>query len=85
MGASMGGLMARYSALRAPDIFGQVLCESGALGPTTFIIVSVIYHSIRCGLPPALRIWMDVGLHEWFLAPTGRWSHCCRNAGYNVE
>ena len=32
MGASMGGLMALYTALRAPEIFGNVLCKSGAFG-----------------------------------------------------
>src|SRR5687767_5759015 len=30
MGASMGGLMSLYIALRAPELFGRVLCESGA-------------------------------------------------------
>ena len=30
MGASMGGLMALYTALRLPHIFGRTLCQSGA-------------------------------------------------------
>ena len=69
MGASMGGLMSIYIALRAPELFGHVLCESGAFGADHLYYRSVIYDLIRYGARPTAKVWMDVGLHEWFLEP----------------
>jgi enterochelin esterase family protein len=85
MGASMGGLMALYTALRAPEIFGSVLCESGAFGADQLYYRSVIYDLIRCGPAPPLKIWMDVGLHEWFLAPNRQMYALLREQGYDVR
>jgi enterochelin esterase family protein len=85
MGASMGGLMALYTALRAPEIFGAVLCESGAFGADRLYYRSVIDDLIRCGPPLPLRIWMDVGQHEWFLVPNWQMLALLKTQGYNVE
>jgi enterochelin esterase family protein len=85
MGASMGGLMAFYTAFRAPEIFGSVLCESGAFGADQLYYRSVLEDLIRCGPVLPLKIWMDVGLHEWFLAPNRRMQALLRERGYDVH
>ncbi|HSO26982.1 MAG TPA: alpha/beta hydrolase-fold protein [Anaerolineales bacterium] len=66
MGASMGGLIALYTALRAPELFGKVLSQSGAFFPE-----SVVYPLLKQADPQQLKIWMDVGLYE-FLLPANR-------------
>jgi len=65
LGASMGGLMALYTGLRLPKIFGKVLSQSGAF----FIpeLHSVIGDLVRFMPPPDIRIWMDVGKLEYLL------------------
>lgn len=65
MGASMGGLMALYTALRLPALFGRVLSQSGAFhmgGRATGVVDLVTYLPV-----PPLRIWMDVGRYEGLL------------------
>jgi enterochelin esterase family protein len=84
MGASMGGLMSLYTALRAPEVFGHVLCESGAFGADRLYHRSVLYDLIRATDPPPLSIWMDVGLHEWFLHPNREIHRLLRDRGYRV-
>lgn len=84
MGASMGGLMSLYTALRAPDIFGHVLCESGAFGADRLYYRSVIYDLIRLGPVAPLKIWMDVGQHEWFLEPNRQMRTLLQERGYDV-
>jgi enterochelin esterase family protein len=66
LGASLGGLMALYTALRLPKIFGKVLSQSGAfiLPEHEFVVVDLVRHSP----PPHLDIWMDAGRFEWLLA-----------------
>jgi enterochelin esterase family protein len=59
MGASMGGLMALYLALRNPDIFGTVISQAGcfSLEPHDMIV----YDLVRAGVAPELRLWLDWG------------------------
>jgi enterochelin esterase-like enzyme len=68
LGASMGGLMALYTALRLPHLFGRVISQSGAfqftLGEADSLAVWMIKHMPR---PPGLKIWQDVGVLEWLL------------------
>jgi enterochelin esterase family protein len=83
MGASMGGLMALYTGLRLPGIFGQVLSQSGA-----FSILegqSVIWPLVKFGPVPALRIWMDAGHFEWLLEPNRKMAAALQDRGYSVE
>ena len=59
LGASMGGLMALYTGLRMPQVFGKVLSQSGAFHFEQFDTISVdmVQH-----LPKRdIRIWMDAG------------------------
>ena len=61
-GASMGGLMALYTGLRMPQVFGRVLSQSGAfsLGGLDLVVFDLVKH----GKPSSLKIWMDAGLYD---------------------
>ncbi len=82
LGASMGGLMALYTSLRVPEVFGRVLSQSGAfeLGDSQTVVSPLVRH-----LPPQpLRIWMDVGRYEWLLEPNRRMRDLLGERGYDV-
>jgi enterochelin esterase-like enzyme len=65
IGASMGGLMAFFTGLRLPQIFGHVLSQSGAFSIDIheFIIFDLVRHMPM----PELNLWLDVGTFEWLL------------------
>jgi enterochelin esterase-like enzyme len=65
LGASMGGLMAMYTGMRLPQIFGKVLSQSGVfITPDhQFVVVDLV----RYAPPPEIEIWMDTGRYEWLL------------------
>jgi enterochelin esterase family protein len=65
MGASMGGLMALYTGLRFPYIFGHVLAQSGAYEIEGFEFITS--YMIEHGPLPPLKIWMDAGRFEGLL------------------
>jgi enterochelin esterase family protein len=74
MGASMGGLMAVYTAFRMPQVFGKVLSQSGAFferqvlaRPPESFERSVLLDLVRLQERLPLDIWMDVGRLEWLL------------------
>jgi enterochelin esterase family protein len=62
VGASMGGLMALYTGLRMPQVFGKVLSQSGAFFVTD--LHSVIADLAACLPRPSLKIWLDAGRFE---------------------
>jgi enterochelin esterase family protein len=82
LGASMGGLMALYTGLRAPELFGRVLSQSGAfeLGETEAVTGALVRHM------PAqpLRVWMNVGRYEWLLEPNRRMRDLLTERGYSL-
>jgi enterochelin esterase-like enzyme len=63
LGASMGGLMALYTGLRLPEIFGQVLSLSGAFSFPGYDLV--VYDLVRSADPDKLHIWMDAGVYDF--------------------
>lgn len=65
LGASLGGLMALYTGLRVPHLFGRVLSQSGAfvVEGHPFVVWDLIRYEPR--LP--IRLWLDVGRFEWLL------------------
>ncbi len=84
MGASMGGLMSTYIAHRAPEIFGKVLCQSGAFGADHLYYRSVIYDLIRYAPKPDIKLWMDVGIQEWYIQPNREIIPLLKERGYDV-
>lgn len=65
LGASLGGLMALYAGLRAPQVFGHVLSQAGAfvVEGHPFVVWDLIRYEPR--LP--IRLWLDVGRFDWLL------------------
>ena len=65
LGASLGGSMALFTALRLPRVFRKVLSQSGAfIAPDyQFDVVDMVRYFPR----PEIDIWMDAGLLEWLL------------------
>jgi enterochelin esterase family protein len=62
LGASMGGVMALFTGLRCPQIFGRVLCQSAAF--YHFSQQPVVADLIRQSDRVPLKIWMDAGRYE---------------------
>lgn len=83
MGASIGGLMALYTAMRVPHIFGQVISQSGSYHLDLDEQTPLLLKKLWAPRQP-VRIWQDVGRYEWLLA-TNRQLNAELNAlGYDV-
>ena len=62
LGASMGGLMALFTGLRIPQVFGRVLSQSGAFD--YFWHYPLVFDLVRQSQRLPLEIWMDAGKYE---------------------
>ncbi len=86
LGASMGGLMALYTGLRYPEVFGHVLSQSGSFGnphaPTDF--AAGVFDLIQRDAGTALNIWMDVGQFEWLASANRDTRDLLQSKGYAV-
>jgi enterochelin esterase family protein len=82
LGASMGGLMALYAGLRAPEVFGRILSQSGAFAMTEH--EGVVFDLARHGPVPPLSIWMSAGRYEWLLDCNRRLHELLVEKGYDV-
>lgn len=82
LGASMGGLMALYTGLRLPQVFGKVLSQSGAFFVPS--LHSVMEELVRYLPPPKIRIWMDAGKFEPLLEGNRQMYALLQERGYPV-
>lgn len=82
MGASMGGLMSVYSALRLPEVFGRALSQAGAfeLGPGE----SLIRQMVRLLPRPAVRLWLDCGRLDSLLESNRRFRDLLTEKRYDL-
>jgi len=82
MGASMGGLMALYTGLRLPEVFGKVLSQSGAFSfpEHEFITSDIVRHLPK----PNIDVWMDVGALEGLLDCNRQMHALLKEKGYRV-
>jgi enterochelin esterase-like enzyme len=85
LGASMGGLMALYTGLRLPHIFGRVISQSGGFGFEVDGQESVIFDLAGQALSKPKHISMDVGRYEWLLNANQKMHGVLQNSGYNVD
>jgi enterochelin esterase family protein len=69
MGASMGGLMALFTALRMPDQFGSVLSLSGAFASEAYS--PLIFDLVSFARRKPARVWMNVGLYDFEILLSG--------------
>ncbi len=89
MGASMGGLMAMYTAFRMPHIFGKVISQSGAFFDRMVLRQagacfdrSVLLDLVQLEERLPLDIWMDVGRLEWLLEANQAFYRLLVSRGY---
>jgi enterochelin esterase family protein len=84
LGASLGGLMALYAGLRAPQIFGRVLSQSGAFAiPDGYDFV--VFELVRAVQRRRLAVWMDCGSFERLTEGNRRMLPLLEEAGHRVQ
>lgn len=84
VGASMGGLIAMYTALRAPEVFGHVLCQSGSFGLTMGDFDTVVLDLVRYLPKRDISIWMDCGIWELLLPSNRAMYALLKERGYDA-
>ncbi len=80
LGASMGGLMALYTGLRLPQIFGRVLSQSGAFSLGEHDMV--VWDLMRAVSSQRMKVWMDAGRLEGLVACNRRMADLMTEKGY---
>ncbi len=65
LGASFGGLMALYTLLRLPHIFGRGLCQAGGYSAAGFDFP--VWDLLGNAAGADVRIWMDCGRFDWLI------------------
>ncbi len=84
MGQSMGGVMALYTALRLPHLFGTVISQSGAFqAPLDTPPIEMLLRLLWRQAAP-LRIWLDVGRYEWLFTKNEAIQAELAEAGHDV-
>lgn len=84
VGASMGGLMALYTALRAPEIFGSAICQSGTFLASVFGRDPVVFDLARQTAARPSRVWMDAGNFETLIAANRRMHETLLAGGHDA-
>lgn len=82
MGASAGGIMAVYTGLRMPEIFGKVISQSGVFSLEGRDLAAV--DLVRYRHAHDLKIWMDVGILDDLLEDNRRMSRLLEEKDYSV-
>jgi enterochelin esterase family protein len=82
LGASLGGTMALYTALRMPDVFGKVITQSGAfmVESRDFAVVDLIRHRQAHDI----HIWLDVGRLDILLEDNQKMYALLQEKNYNT-
>ena len=83
LGASASGLMSFYTGLRIPEIFGNVLCQSGvfSLDGRDLVVRDLVRHSHA----RHLKIWMDIGTLDELLEDNRNMVALLDKRQYNVS
>jgi enterochelin esterase-like enzyme len=85
IGASLGGLMALFTAMRMPHYVGKVIMQAGAfdIAPTPGT-EPLIRHLLRLLPPQPLCIWQDVGSFDWLLEGNRSMKALLEEKGYDL-
>lgn len=81
LGASMGGLMSVYTALRLPQVFGRALSQAGSFelwGHET-VTLELVRHAPR----PQVKLWLDCGKNDFLLEANRRMNGLLQEKGYD--
>jgi len=83
LGASLGGLMAMFTGMRLPQVFGKVLSQSGVFTQPEhqFLVVDLV----RYTPPPEIKIWMDAGHYETLLDSNRQMYALLKKKKYHVK
>lgn len=81
-GASMGGLQALFTSMRAPEIFGTALSQAGAFELWNFP-TSPFTLAAQAKTKP--RVWLDVGQMDWLLEPNRRLYAALKHSKFDVS
>jgi enterochelin esterase-like enzyme len=82
MGASMGGLMSVYTALRLPEVFGKVLSQAGAF--ELWEHESIAMQMARHFPKPEIKLWLDCGTMDFLLESNWSMAALLKEKGYTV-
>lgn len=90
LGASLGGLMALYTGLRIPEVFGRVLSQSGAfaLREYDFVLSNhefVVFDLARAARRRRLSVWLDCGSFERLTDGNRQMLPVLQQAGHRVH
>ncbi|MGZ3457539.1 MAG: alpha/beta hydrolase-fold protein [Archangium sp.] len=83
LGASLGGLMALYTGLRAPEVFGHVLSQSGAFSVWGHDFA--VFDLARRAPSRPLDVWMDCGHFEALVEGNRRILPVLQQSGHRAE
>lgn len=81
MGASMGGLMSVFTALKLPEVFGKAISQAGAFelwGHET-TTMQMVRHFPKTDI----KLWLDCGAMDFLLAPNRKMAALLAEKGYN--
>ncbi len=81
MGASMGGLMSVFTALKAPDVFGKALSQAGAfeMDEQETIAMQMVRYFPR----PDVKIWLDCGAMDFLRTSNRKLAQLLAEKGYD--
>jgi enterochelin esterase family protein len=83
LGASLGGLISLYTGLRAPEVFGHVLAQSGAF--SVWNRDFVVFELARRASSQPLAVWMDCGHFEALAEGNRRMLPVLQASGHRAE
>jgi enterochelin esterase family protein len=83
LGASLGGLISLYVGLRAPEVFGHVLSQSGAF--SVWNRDFVVFDLARAASSHPLQVWMDCGHFEALAEGNRRLLPVLQASGHRAE
>jgi len=83
LGASMGGTASVFAGLRAPQVFGRVLAQSGAFSMELGDFSA--FPLIESSKQSPVKFWMDVGEFDFLLEDNRRMQQALRQAGHTVH
>ncbi|AKJ07140.1 putative esterase [Archangium gephyra] len=83
LGSSLGGLIALYTGLRAPHVFGHVLSQSGAF--SVWKRDFVVFDLARAAPSRPLDVWLDCGHFEALVEGNERMLPVLRASGHRAE
>jgi enterochelin esterase-like enzyme len=80
IGASAGGRMALFTALRVPGIIGRVLSQAGAFKFDNY--ESVLFDLVRHMPPQPVQAWLDCGTFDFLLPGNQEMAALLAERGY---